>query len=168
MLSYFDLRKGIIFLYQGLPHEVLDFLQMKKAQREGIGQTKLKNLVTGQIIFKNFHQNEEFQEAEIEKVKIKFLYSKKNLFYFSLLEDPSFRFELREEQIGQNAKFISPGMILEGIKWEEKIINVSLPIKIQLRVKEALKEIEFNLAQKALFWKTGQKFKFPFLSKRVI
>jgi elongation factor P len=164
MLSYFDLRKGTIFIYQGVPHEVLDFLQMKKAQREGIGQTKLKNLITGQIIFKNFHQNEEFEEAEIEKVKVKFLYSKRNIFYFCLADNPSFRFELKEEQIGESAKFLIPNLILEGIRWEEKIINVILPIKVQLRVKEAPPGVKGDRAQsgtKTVVLENGTRIQAP-------
>jgi len=164
MLSYFDLRKGTIFIYQGAPHEVLDFLQMKKAQREGIGQTKLKNLITGQIIFKNFHQNEEFQEAEIEKVKVKFLFSKRDVFYFCLKDDPSFRFELKKEQIGESARFLVPNLILDGIQWEEKIINVSLPIKIQLKVKEAPPGVKGDRAQsgtKTVVLENGTKIQAP-------
>jgi elongation factor P len=141
---------------------------MKKAQREGIGQTKLKNLVTGQVIFKNFHQNEKFQEVEIEKVKVKFIFSKKGLYHFCLADDPSRRFVLKEEQIGPQAKFLFPQLLLEGLKWEEKIINVSLPIKIQMRVIEAPPGVKGERAQagtKTVILENGTKIQAPLFIK---
>ena len=168
MLSYFDLRKGTIFLYQNTPYEVLDFLQMKKAQRQGIGQTKLRNLLTGEVIFKNFHQNEKFKEVEIEKVKAKFLFSKKGEYHFCFLDDPSQRFFLKEEQIGSSARFLSPSLVVEALKWEEKIINVSLSIKIVLKVKEAPPGVKGERAQagnKTVILENGTKIQAPLFIK---
>ena len=58
MLTYYELRKGTKFIYQGQPYEVLEFRQMKKAQDVVVAQTKIKNLITGQVLEKNFHQKD--------------------------------------------------------------------------------------------------------------
>lgn len=137
MLSYFDLRKGIQFILDDQPHEVLEFCQMGKAQDVFVAQTKIKNLATGKIYEKNFHHGDEFKEAEVSKIKIKFLYSHRNKFLFCEKNNTSKRFSLEEEQIGDNAKFLKPNEIIEGIVFNEKIINISLPIKIKLKVIQA-------------------------------
>lgn len=164
MLTYFNLRKGIKFIFEGEPYEVLDFTQMKKAQREGIAQTKIKNLISGKVIERNFHQNEIFEEAEMEKIKVKFIYSHRGKFCFSETENPSQRFEFSEEQIGPGAKFFKPNLFLEGLKFQGKIINVILPVKVELKVIEAPPGVKGERAQpgnKAITLETGAKINAP-------
>lgn len=137
MLSYFDLRKGVKFILDGQPYEVLEFQQIYKAQDMVVARTKIRNLITGKVLEKTFHQSETFEEAELEKVAVKFLFSHRGKFTFSEVENPAKRFELKEEQIGEGGKFLKPNQVLTGIKFREKIINVVLPIKVQLKVIEA-------------------------------
>ncbi len=81
------------------------------------------------------------------KTKIKFIYSHKDKFVFSEIENPSKRTELTEEQIGSMAKFLKTNQIVESMAFKEKIIGVSLPIKIELKVIEAPPGIKGNRAQ---------------------
>jgi len=164
MLNSFNLRKGVKFILEGEPCEILEFTQMKKAQREGIAQTKIRNLITGKVFERNFHQSETFEEAEIEKVRIKFIYSRLGKFYFSFAENSSRRFELPEEKIGSGAKFLKPNSILEGLKFKGEIINASLPIKIQLKVIEAPPGVKGDRSQagtKVVALETGAKIAAP-------
>lgn len=164
MLSYFDLRKGVKFILEGEPYEVLEFTQMKKAQREGIAQTKIRNLITGKVIERNFHQGETFKDAELEKIEVKFIYSHREKFCFFEVKKPKNRFELNEEQIGPGAKFFKPDQILTGILFQGKIINVVLPIKVQLKVKEAPPGVKGDRAQsgtKFITLETGAKINVP-------
>lgn len=164
MLTYFDLRKGVRFIYQDEPWEVLDFQQIGKAQDVVVAKVKIRNLISGKVLEKNFHQNDTFEEAEIEKVPIKFIFSRKGKYCFCEKDNPSKRFELEEEKIGEGAKFLKPETILDGLKWEDKIINISLPIKIQLKVIEAPPGIKGERAQpgtKTVTLETGVKINVP-------
>ena len=147
MLSYFDLRKGIKFILDGQPYEVLEFQQIYKAQDMVVARTKIRNLITGKVLEKTFHQGETFEEAEIEKIEVKFLYSHRGKLGFCEAQNPAKRFELSEEKIGPSAKFLKPNQILTGIKFQEKIINVVLPIKVQLKVIEAPPGIKGDRSQ---------------------
>jgi elongation factor P len=164
MLTYFDLRKGIRFILEGQPYEVLDFKQIGKAQDVVVARVKIKNLINGKIIERNFHQDDTFEEAEIEKIKVKFIFQKRGKYNFCELENPSKRFELEEERIGESAKFLKPGMILDGLKFEGKVINVVLPIKVQLKVIEAPPGVKGERAQagtKQITLETGAKINVP-------
>ncbi len=147
MLSYFNLRKGIRFILDGEPYEVLEFRQMQKAQDVLVAQTKIRNLITGKVVEKNFHQEDAFEEAELEKIEVKFIYDHRGKFIFSESQNPSLRFELTEEQIGSVAKLLKPNQSLTGVRFDEKIINVVLPIKINLKVQEAPPGIKGDRAQ---------------------
>ena len=164
MLSYFDLRKGTKFILDGQPYEVLEFQQMKKAQDVVVAKTKIKNLISGQVIERNFHQDETFEEAEIEKVKVKFIYSRKGKYYFFELDNPRNRFFLEEEKIGFGARFLKENLILDGLKFKGKIINVSLPIKVKLKVIEAPPGVKGERVQagtKQVTLETGAKINVP-------
>ena len=137
MLTYYELRKGVQFIYEGQPYEVLDFRQMGKSQDVVVAQTKIKNLITGKIIPKNFHQGETFQEAELEKFQAKFVYENRGKFIFSRSDNPSNRFELTQEQLGDKVKFLVPNTVVLGLLFEEEFISVQLPIKMAVEVKEA-------------------------------
>jgi len=134
MLSYFDLRKGVRFIFEGQPYEVLSFEQVSKAQDVVTARVKIKNLITGQILEKSFHQSQTFKEAEIEEIDLKFIFSKRGKYHFVEVNDPSKRVEFNENKIGEGAKFLKPGLICKGLKFEGKIINISLPKKVRLKV----------------------------------
>lgn len=137
MLTHTDLKKGARIILDNEPYEVLESNPMKKAQRRVVIQAKIKNLINGNVLFQNFHQGDTFKEAEVIKFKAKFLYSHRDRYFFCYEENPGTRFDLAEEQIGQSAKFLKPNQIVEGLTFDDKIINISLPIKVQLKVTEA-------------------------------
>lgn len=137
MLTHTDLKKGARIILDEEPYEVLESNPMKKAQRRVVIQAKIKNLINGNVLFQNFHQGDTFKEAEVIKFKAKFLYSHRSRYFFCYEENPGTRFDLAEEQIGQSAKFLKPNQIVEGLTFDDKIVNISLPIKVQLKVTEA-------------------------------
>ena len=147
MLTHTDLKKGTQFIFEGQPWEVVDSLLVKMAQRRPVIQTKIKNLVDGRFQEKNFQQGDMFDEADLEKINIKFLYSSKGQYFFCEEKDPSKRFSFTEDQIGKQAKFFKPNSLVEGIVFDEKIINIKAPIKVALKVKESAPGVKGDRAQ---------------------
>jgi len=164
MLNYYDLRRGVQFIMDGQPHEVLEFQQIKKARAAGLLQAKIKNLITGKVLERTFHQGDTFEETEIERISAKFIYANKDKFVFAQTGDPSKRFELEQSQIGDGAKFLAPNMEVEANLYDGQIIGVNLPIKVQLKVKEAAPGVKGNRAQsgtKAVVLETGATMQAP-------
>jgi len=147
MLTHTDLKKGVQFIYEGQPWEVLEAEMMKMAQRRPVIQSKIRNLLDGRVNEKNFQQGDIFAEADLQKKDIKFIYQSKGQYFFSETDDPSKRFSFTEAQIGTQAKYLRPNEIVIGIIFEEKIINFKLPIKVQLKVKEAAPGVKGDRAQ---------------------
>jgi len=147
MLSHTDLKKGTQFIYEGSPWQVLDSLHVKMAQRRPVVQTKIKNLINGSVQEKTFQQGDVFKEAELVKKNIKFLYSNRGEYWFCEENDPSKRFSFTEDKLGEQAKFFKPNSLVEGILFNDEIITVIAPIKVQLKVKEAPPGIKGDRAQ---------------------
>src|SRR6185369_18076129 len=53
MLSYTDLKKGTIFVYEGDPYEVLESSFLRMQQRKAVVQTRIRNLATGKLLDRN-------------------------------------------------------------------------------------------------------------------
>ena len=164
MLSYYELRKGVQFMYEGQPYEVLEFRQMGKSQDVVVAQTKIRNLLTGRAIPKNFHQGEMFEEAELTKFQAKFIYENRGKFVFCYEDNPGRRFELTEEQVGDTAKFLKPNEEVEGVIFQDKVIRITPSIKVQLRVKEAPPGVQGDRSQggtKSVTLETGAVINVP-------
>ncbi len=163
-LGYNDLRKGVVFNVDGAPYEVIDYSFVRMQQRKAVAQVKMKNLVSGKLISRNFHQNESFEEADIEKKPVKFLYSSRNQHWFCEKDNPSARFFLTDEVMGEGAHFLKATMEVTAVLFNGTIINVLLPIKVDLVVKEAPPGERGNTAQggtKVAELETGAKLNVP-------
>lgn len=168
MLTHSDLKKGVRIILNKEPYEILEASPMKKAQRRPVIQSKIKNLITGNVFDRNFHQGDTFEEAELINLKAKFLYSHRERYFFSEDKNPSKRFDLSSEQLRTQAKFLKPNLMVEALIFDEKVINVSLPIKIQLKVTEAPPGIKGDRAQggtKIITLETGAKINAPLFIK---
>ena len=164
MLTHTDLKKGVQFIYNGQPWEILEAQLLKMAQRRPVIQSKIRNLVDGKVQQINFQQGDVFEEADLEKREIKFLYQNRGEYFFSEPDDPSKRFSFTESQIGSQAKFLKPNEIVIGIVFDEKIINFKLPIKVELKVKETPPGIKGNTAQggtKSALLESGAEIQIP-------
>lgn len=154
MLSYGDLKKGVIFVLDGQPCEVLESGFLRMQQRKAVMQTKIKNLVTGKIVDRNWQASDEFEEAEIERRNAVFIYSKPGRppaggqeHWFHEEGNPKNRFSLSAEQLGESAKFLKPNIVVTTSNFNGKVINVKLPVKMDFTVTEAPPSIKGNTAQ---------------------
>ncbi len=145
MLNYNEIKLRKYIILDGVPYEVVASQVSRKQANKPTNQTKLKSLLDGRVIQKNFHSSEKVKEADIEKKKIKYLYTNKGEYWFCEENDPSNRFQLSEDVI-EGAKFMKENSLVDAKLFEEEVIGVSLPIKVQLEVKEAPPAVKGNTA----------------------
>jgi len=152
MLEYSEIKPGKYILYNDEPHEVLESHVARTQQRKPQNQTKLRNMVNGRIVPATFHAADKANEAEIGSHDIKFIYERKGEFWFSESNNPSKRFFITKELIGDQARFLKGNMLIEALTFSAdedeapKIIGVHLPIKVELAVKDAPPSIKGDTA----------------------
>lgn len=137
MLEYNEIRPKKFIVFEGDPYEVLDSHVFRKQQRKPVNATKMKNLFTGRVVEHSFHQSDKVDEAEIDVQKVKYLYTNKGEFWFCEEKDASKRFTLTAEQVGASIKFVKPNSIVDMLSFGGKMLEISLPIKVELLVKTA-------------------------------
>ncbi|MEK7128491.1 MAG: hypothetical protein AAB933_02940 [Patescibacteria group bacterium] len=141
-LEYSEIREKKIIIYDGEPCEVIESHVARTQQRKPQNQVKLKTLISSKTINATFHVSESADEADIDKKDITFLYSNKSEYWFCDQNDKSNRFKLDIALIGDASKFLKQNGNVTALVWtnddeEEKIIKVTLPIKMNFKVKEA-------------------------------
>jgi len=163
MLSYSELKRKSRIILDNEPYEIIETNSTVKARGGSVLQTKLRNLKTENVISKTFHPGDMFEEPEILKLEVKFLYSHKDKFVFVEKDNPSKRFELTAKQISEKADFLKPDQIVQALFFKNEVINISLPIKVNIKVKEAPPSVkgESQSGNKSVVLETEAKITVP-------
>lgn len=147
MLEYNEILKGRVILLDDEPYEVLDAHVFRKQQRKPVNQTKLRHLITGKVTEQSFHVSEKVPEADLSTKNVKHLYQNRGEWWFCAEDNPGDRFKLDEALIGTPGKFLKANTVVEALVFNERIIGVKVPIKMDLVVKEAPPAVKGNTAQ---------------------
>ena len=150
MLEYNEIKERKVIVYDGAPFEVLTSHVFRKQQRKPVNAVKMKNLLTGKVMEISFHQSEKAEEAEVDKRKVKYLYVSKGEYWFCEEKDPSKRFKLTDEEVGEQIGYVKPNTLVDLISFDEKLLGVEVPIKVELKVTEAAPAVKGNTVQGGL------------------
>jgi elongation factor P len=147
MLSYNDVKPGVAVIVDGEPYVCTWNNIMKKQQRRPVNQTKLRHLIKGNSIEYSFQQSDKLEEAEIETVPVVFIYERNGEWFFHDASDKSKRFIVGDDMIGEAGKWLKPNMEVETLSFKDNLFRVKVPIKVDLKVKEAPPDVRGNTAQ---------------------
>ncbi len=146
-LAYTDLTKGTLFIMDGAPYEVLESHFLRMQQRKAVVQTRIRNLMTGKVLDRNFQPSDSFEEAEISKKPATFIYVNRGEYWFHEKGNPKNRFSLSAELLGERGQFLKPNTEVATSIFNEKVIKIDVPIKMDFKVIEAPPAIRGNTAQ---------------------
>lgn len=131
----------------GAPYEVVDMHFLRMQQRKATVQTRIRNLITGKLLDRNFQASDSFEEAEIERKNAMFIYSAKEEYWFHDEGNPKNRFSLSAELVGDQGQFLKPNTKVQTMVFNENVIKVEIPIKMDFKVIEAPPAIRGNTSQ---------------------
>ena len=168
MLNYNDVKPGVAVLVEGEPYVCTWNNIMQKQQRRPVNQTKLRHIIRGNVIEYSFQQSDKLQEAEIETKPAMFIYSRNGEWWFHEIRDKSERFSVEDGKIGESGRFLKPNTEVETLWFEGNLFRVKIPIKVDLKVKEAPPNVRGNTAQggsKQVVLETGTTINAPLFVK---
>jgi len=164
MLSYNELKPGQLIVFEGVLYEVLEANFLRMQQRKPVMKTKLRDLIGGKVKEQSFQMSDNLEEAELERMKSKFLYENKGRYWFDEIGNPKNRFFFTADQLGMKAQFLKSNIEVTVVKWNDKIVNVQLPIKMDLKIVEAPPNFKGDTATggtKVVILETGAKVNVP-------
>ena len=110
---------------------------MNNVMGKPVNQTKLRNIITGRVIEISFHQNESANEADIDTMRATYLYTNRGQSWFTESGKPSNRFFFPEETVHDKVQWLVQNDSVEILVYKDKPVTVSIPVKVDLKVKEA-------------------------------
>jgi elongation factor P len=133
----------------GDPYLVLSSSIAKKDRQKASNNVRMKNLRNGNVIERTFHQSDVLEEAFLEKKAIKYLYTNRGESWFCEINNPKERFNLSEAVVGGLAKYATDNSEVDALLFDEKIMSINIPIKVELKVKEAPDAVKGNTSSGA-------------------
>ncbi len=166
VLSYNEILSKKVIIFDDEPFLVVSHHVFRKQQRKPVNVTKLKSLISGRVVENTFHVNETADEADLEKKSITFIFknAQKGEYMFHTTGNPGDRFSLTTDMIGDQAIFIKEKTDLDAVLYNDEIIGVKVPIKVELKVTEASEAVKGNTssgATKEVTLETGAKIQVP-------
>lgn len=164
VLSYNEILAKKVIIYDNEPYLVISHHVFRKQQRKPVNITKLKSLISGRVVENTFHQNETAEEADLEKQMVTFIYESKGEYWFHLAKEKSNRFPLSAELVGDAGRFMKQNNEVEALLFNDEIIGIKIPIKVDLKVTEAMDAVKGNTssgAQKEVALETGATLMVP-------
>lgn len=82
MVSAGDFRKGTTFEMEGKVYTVVEFQHVKPGKGSAFVRTKIKNVITGQVLENTFNPSDKYEEAHIDRREYQYSYNDGDLYYF--------------------------------------------------------------------------------------
>ena len=133
MMDMNDIRVGTLVKIDGQPYICLWSDFMRTAQRKPVRRTKLKNLITGNILEQTFKHGDKIEEADVERSKASYLYSDDSGAHFT--DNSSFEeITLPKDMVEEQLHYMKDGTEYQLVNFEGKPITVDLPKKVEFKV----------------------------------
>lgn len=188
MLSYSDLKKGVLFVRDGKPYEVIESNFSRMQQRKAVVQARVRDLANGKITEITPQASDYFEEANVVKRPLVFLYRHRDDFVFSepgksrnttsaaadggksgraevdIRGKPQQRFTLTKEKVGDAARWLKPNTEITALFFNDTLLILTVPIKMDFKVTDAPPGIQGDRSQggaKSITLETGAVVQAP-------
>lgn len=145
MYSVADLRPHQAIEIEGTPYLVISAQFSRKSQGKGNCVTKIKNLKTGAIVQKTFIGSEKVAPADVGFRHVQFLYKSDDAFTFMDLQSYD-QFELKKDIVLDAENYLTDGLELDALLFDEKPIGLKMPVTVDLKVTETMPGVKGDTA----------------------
>jgi elongation factor P len=130
-----DIRKGLKFMMDGAPYTVIEFQFVKPGKGAAFTRTRMKNLLTGAVLERNFRSGEKLEEANVEVKTMQYLYRDADSFVF--MDTTSYdQVSIPETTIGESKDFMPENINVEVLFFDNRAVGVTLPNFIEQKIVE--------------------------------
>ena len=144
-----DIKNGMTLILEGKLVTIVDFQHVKPGKGPAFVRIKYRDLRTGSTIEDTFNTNLKLEKAHVEKMQMQFLYKENDNYIFMNTNDYS-QMEVSSSIIGDDAKFLKEGLVIEIQMYEGEILGIVLPEKIDYKVTETTDAVKGNTTNNAM------------------
>ena len=130
-----ELKRKLLIAVEGQPYVVLEVFFASPTARGAatMVRTRLRHLLTGAVLEKNFRSSEKFEEPDVEFAPASFLYSDAHGYHF--MDEKSYeQFAFATEEIGNDRNYLKEGLSVQILKYNGQPVSLQLPQYVELEV----------------------------------
>ena len=145
MATTADIKNGVVILHKDKRMKVIEFQHVKPGKGGAFVRTKLKDLLTGKIIDHTFNAGARMVYIRIEAKKMQYLYEDGDSFYF-MDNDTYEQITVGESVVSESKNFMIAGMNVELLFDGSEVLDVRIPLHVNLKVTETEPGFKGNTA----------------------
>jgi len=133
MYTTADFRTGLKIELEGKPFVIVEFLHVKPGKGGAFVRTKLKNMITGQVLEKTFRAGEKVALPNIQEKEMQYLYQDKG--HYCFMDTATFdQVFLTAEQLRGNRLFLKENNTIKALIYNDEVVDIELPNFVELEV----------------------------------
>ena len=163
MVTAGDFRNGLTFEMEGNVLQVVEFQHVKPGKGAAFVRTKCKNVKTGAVVERTFSPTEKFENAQVERREMQYLYTDGDLYYFMDMESYE-QLPIGQDKLDDNFRFVKEEMMCKIVSYKGDIFAVEPPMFVELEVTDTEPGFKGDTAQgatKPATLETGATIKVP-------
>lgn len=128
-----DFRNGLKVEIDGDPYVVVYFQFVKPGKGTAFTRTKMKNMLTGNVIERTFRTGEKIDSADVEEMAMSFLYGDGEFHHF--MNNESFeQVAIPSDRLVEEAKFLTENLDVHVLFYKSRAMSITLPNFIESEV----------------------------------
>ncbi|MCL2062578.1 MAG: elongation factor P [Firmicutes bacterium] len=158
-----DFRKGVTVEIDGKVYVIIDFQHVKPGKGAAFVRTKLKNVMTGQVLERTFNPSEKYESARIETRKMQYLYNADGLYTFMDTETYD-QIELNYDIVSDAMQYVIEEMNVVVQFYNGAAFSVEPPTFVELIITETEPGVQGDTSKasyKAAKLETGIEIQIP-------
>src|SRR6185503_5771246 len=128
-----DIRKGLKVTMDSKPYIVVDFQHVKPGKGRAFTRTKLKNLISGQVLEKTFFTGDKLESADLEEQTMQYLYPEGDKHVFMNTSNYE-QVTLDADSVGEAKDFLLDNLEVTVLFYDGRPISISLPTFVELQI----------------------------------
>ncbi|OQX68945.1 MAG: elongation factor P [Sorangiineae bacterium NIC37A_2] len=130
-----DIKKGVKLMQDGQPYVVVDFQFVKPGKGQAFTRTRMKNMLTGNILERNIRSGEKLEPADVEEREFSYIYPDGNDFVF-MSSVTGEQVTVSGEAVGDDAGFLQDGAVVSVVIYKGNPVSITLPSHIIVEITE--------------------------------
>lgn len=136
MASTSDLKRGSVLRHQNDMWVIGDTKFVNPGKGAAFTRAKIKSLTSGKTIEVTYKSGENIDIIEVAHKTIQFLYHT-GTFYTFMDQTTYENYEIDADTLGEDAKYLKDGLDVHAVMFEDRVVAIQLPPKIQYKVADA-------------------------------
>jgi len=133
MIFTSDFKKGVYIEVDNTPFQIVEFQHVKPGKGNAFVRTRLKNLLTKNVIDRTFKSGERLGEPDVEHKQMQFLYKDRGGHQFMDLDSYE-QITLDDDAIGERKLYLTENLEIEALYYKGRIVGLELPNFVKLEV----------------------------------